>query len=52
MALSYQEIYNAIIYQLGALNGFCKLYNTKIHHVKPHGALTIWGLLIVQLLKL
>ncbi|MCH8651517.1 5-oxoprolinase subunit PxpA [Staphylococcus lugdunensis] len=43
MALSYQEIYNAIIYQLGALNGFCKLYNTKIHHVKPHGALYNMG---------
>jgi UPF0271 protein len=36
---SYDEIKTKVIYQIGALNGFCKAYNTKITYVKPHGAL-------------
>lgn len=41
--VTYDEVYNLIIYQLGALEGFCKIHNTKINHVKPHGALYNMG---------
>jgi 5-oxoprolinase (ATP-hydrolysing) subunit A len=34
-----KEIYNMVIYQVGALIGFCKINNVKMQHVKPHGAL-------------
>ncbi|SHM97373.1 5-oxoprolinase subunit PxpA [Gracilibacillus kekensis] len=34
-----EAVYNLIIYQLGALHGFTKVQNVKMHHVKPHGAL-------------
>ncbi len=27
-----------MIYQLGALQGFCRIDQVKINHVKPHGA--------------
>ena len=43
MALSHDEIYNAMIYQLGALSAFCKIHNVEINHVKPHGALYQMG---------
>ncbi|RIN27146.1 5-oxoprolinase subunit PxpA [Staphylococcus succinus] len=43
MDLSPDEIYDTVIYQLGALSGFCKIYNVKINHVKPHGALYQMG---------
>jgi len=36
---STSEIKSIVLYQLGALNSFCKLYNTKVSYVKPHGAL-------------
>lgn len=36
---SQSELINLIIYQLGAMNAFCKIYNTKISYVKPHGAM-------------
>jgi UPF0271 protein len=36
---SYDEIKAKVLYQLGALNGFCQAYNVKISYVKPHGAL-------------
>ena len=36
---SLKEIKTLIIYQIGALDAICKLYNTKITYVKPHGAL-------------
>lgn len=38
-----QEVYNLMIYQLGALEGFCKAHGTRINHVKPHGALYNMG---------
>ena len=38
-----QEVYNLMIYQLGALEGFCKAHGTTINHVKPHGALYNMG---------
>lgn len=43
MDLSPDEIYDIVIYQLGALSGFCKIHNVKINHVKPHGALYQMG---------
>ena len=50
-----EEVYDLVIYQLGALSGFCKIHQTKIHHVKPHGALYQMGAkdpkLPMQLLK-
>ncbi len=39
MNLSYDEIKNYVIYQLGALNAFVKISNGHMTHVKPHGAL-------------
>lgn len=39
MNCSSDEINAIIIYQLGALNGFCKVHDTKVSYVKPHGAL-------------
>ncbi|RLL42825.1 LamB/YcsF family protein [Oceanobacillus piezotolerans] len=34
-----KEIYNMIVYQVGAVQAFAKLYNHELNHVKPHGAL-------------
>lgn len=39
MVCSLEEIKAIIIYQMGALDGMCKAFNTKISYVKPHGAL-------------
>ncbi|MEO5593759.1 MAG: 5-oxoprolinase subunit PxpA [Chitinophagaceae bacterium] len=39
MNLSALKIYDSIIYQLGALDAFLKINGTKLHHIKPHGAL-------------
>lgn len=33
------EIYNCMVYQVGALKIFCDIYDVPIQHVKPHGAL-------------
>ncbi|EUY54752.1 LamB/YcsF family protein [Staphylococcus aureus M0411] len=41
--ISNDEIYNLMIYQLGALQGFCRIHQLKINHVKPHGALYQMG---------
>ena len=43
MNIAPNEIYNLVVYQLGALNGFCKIHGTRINHVKPHGALYQMG---------
>ncbi|MEW4416484.1 5-oxoprolinase subunit PxpA [Staphylococcus capitis] len=43
MDIKPKEIYNLVVYQLGALNGFCKTHETRINHVKPHGALYNMG---------
>ena len=37
--ISPVKLYDSIIYQLGALNAFLTINGTKLHHVKPHGAL-------------
>jgi UPF0271 protein len=37
MELSDVELENALIYQVGALEGMCRSVGTQIRHVKPHG---------------
>jgi 5-oxoprolinase (ATP-hydrolysing) subunit A len=39
MQLNPQEIYDNVLYQLGALEAFTRAGGGKLHHVKPHGAL-------------
>ncbi|MDJ1468566.1 LamB/YcsF family protein [Xanthocytophaga flava] len=39
MQLSSEEVYNIILYQIGALAAFVKVAGGRLHHVKPHGAL-------------
>lgn len=39
MNLSPEHVYDLIVYQIGALQAFLKLYDVPLHHVKPHGAL-------------
>ena len=43
MDISPTEVDNIIVYQLGALAGLCKVHQTRINHVKPHGALYNMG---------
>ncbi|WP_438315476.1 LamB/YcsF family protein [Sporosarcina sp. FA9] len=37
--MTSREIYNAVVYQIGALQQFCIINNVPLAHVKPHGAL-------------
>ncbi|GEK32856.1 5-oxoprolinase subunit PxpA [Kurthia sibirica] len=39
IAISPQEAFNIVVYQIGALNGFTTALGGKLEHVKPHGAL-------------
>ena len=39
MALSPDEAYAFVLYQVSALAGFCKTSGVRLHHVKPHGQL-------------
>ncbi|KAA0957416.1 LamB/YcsF family protein [Planococcus sp. ANT_H30] len=39
MALSPQEAYDLVVYQIGALSGFVKAEGGQLQHVKAHGAL-------------
>ncbi|WP_093335889.1 LamB/YcsF family protein [Salibacterium halotolerans] len=39
MAVDPEEIYQLMIYQIGALQGFCRAEDVPLRHVKPHGAL-------------
>lgn len=39
MELSMPEVKSLIFYQLGALDGFCRVAGIEMNHVKPHGAL-------------
>jgi UPF0271 protein len=39
MDLSQQEVYDYMLYQIGALSGFVRAAGERICHVKPHGAL-------------
>lgn len=34
-----REIYNSVVYQIGALKVFCEIHGVPLQHVKPHGAL-------------
>lgn len=34
-----EQVYDLVIYQIGALDAFLKVMHTRLHHVKPHGAL-------------
>lgn len=36
---SNEEIFADIVYQIGALNGFCQMHGIKMQHVKVHGAM-------------
>ena len=39
MNVSASEVYDYVLYQIGALDGFVKVAGGKMRHVKPHGAL-------------
>jgi 5-oxoprolinase (ATP-hydrolysing) subunit A len=39
MKMSLAEVYDCIVYQVGALLAFAKVEGARINHVKPHGAL-------------
>ena len=39
MDCSPEEIRNYMLYQIGALRGFCDVHGVKLRHVKPHGNL-------------
>ncbi len=39
IAVSKEEIYTYVKYQLGAMMGFAKSNGTKVQHLKPHGAM-------------
>lgn len=39
MKVSRDEVYNLIVYQIGALQAFVQAEGGKMNHVKPHGAL-------------
>ncbi|WP_411842407.1 LamB/YcsF family protein [Salinicoccus sp. HZC-1] len=39
MALSMPEVRSIMLYQMGALDGFCRIAGIEMNHVKPHGAL-------------
>jgi 5-oxoprolinase (ATP-hydrolysing) subunit A len=39
MAISPEEAYDLVVYQIGALYAFVKSEGGKLQHVKPHGAL-------------
>jgi UPF0271 protein len=39
MRISPSEIEQCVLYQIGALYGFCRAHGVDLQHVKPHGAL-------------
>lgn len=39
LALSPDEVYAYVVYQIGALAGMCAAFDVALHHVKPHGQL-------------
>jgi len=39
MKMEPEEVYEMVVYQLGALNAFCQVNQVQVSHVKPHGAL-------------
>lgn len=39
MAVSPDELRDIVVYQIGAVNGFCELHRVPLCHLKPHGIL-------------
>ncbi|MFR9777927.1 LamB/YcsF family protein [Micromonospora sp. MS34] len=39
IAYDFAELRDETIYQIGALDGFCRLFRSRVRYVKPHGAL-------------
>ncbi|MDR1510602.1 MAG: LamB/YcsF family protein [Synergistaceae bacterium] len=39
MSCNPQEVYDCCLYQIGALQAFCKAQGVPLQHVKPHGAM-------------
>lgn len=39
MKFTEDEVYQLVLYQIGAIYSVCKAQNVELHHVKPHGAL-------------
>lgn len=39
MAISAEEAFDLVVYQIGALSGFVQAEGGRLQHVKPHGAL-------------
>ena len=39
MKMSAEEIFDIVLYQISAVKGICESLGTRLHHVKPHGAL-------------
>jgi UPF0271 protein len=39
LQMTAREIYNCVVYQIGALKIFCEIQGEPLQHVKPHGAL-------------
>ncbi|MBU9714360.1 LamB/YcsF family protein [Evansella tamaricis] len=39
MDVTPEDVYNMVVYQTSALQGFAALYGQDLQHVKPHGAL-------------
>ena len=39
MALSAEEVFDVVLYQVAAVKGICNAIGASLHHVKPHGAL-------------
>ncbi|PZG56076.1 lactam utilization protein LamB [Spongiactinospora gelatinilytica] len=39
MALGTHEITTDLVYQIGAVDAFCRRHGVRLRHVKPHGAL-------------
>ncbi len=39
MNIPIDELKNLILLQVATIHGLCDTFNTKIHHIKPHGAL-------------
>lgn len=39
MALTPDEVFDCVLYQVAAVQGMCTALGGRLHHVKPHGAL-------------
>jgi len=39
MACTPREVEDMLLYQIGALDGICRAYGSRVSYVKPHGAL-------------